>query len=374
MSKRELNPLTAMDGETLAELYLPQTRFCVSTLLPQGVTILGGAPKIGKSWLVLDLCDRIAKGEPLWGLPTYPGTTLYLCLEDTLRRVQERLNLITDSPAERAFYSVEARSLADGLIDQLREFITVHPDTVLIAIDTLQMVRGNERDNTYATDYAVIRQFKTLADELRVSLLLVHHLRKMEDSDPLNKLSGTTGLSGAADATLVLEKEQRSGRRARLICTGQDVEDRVLNLEFGKDHRWELLSDSLEQPETLLPEELRALALYLKETGSFSGGNTELADRLEKLCGHPIPPKSLKQQMNRWRYALEERGIYFRSRRSNGQRLVEIQFQPSGEGDASDVLSSPDNLNGTCVPAAEEKLDEAGRRPQFTQEAVRKTP
>ena len=87
----EKTKLAVIDGETLMDMKLPPTKFCVDTLLPQGLCILGGASKIGKSWWVLDLCVRIAKGEPMWDLKTTAGTTLYLCLEDTLRRVQNRL-------------------------------------------------------------------------------------------------------------------------------------------------------------------------------------------------------------------------------------------------------------------------------------------
>lgn len=87
----EKTKLAVIDGETLMDMKLPPTKFCVDTLLPQGLCILGGASKIGKSWWVLDLCVRIAKGEPMWELKTAAGTTLYLCLEDTLRRVQNRL-------------------------------------------------------------------------------------------------------------------------------------------------------------------------------------------------------------------------------------------------------------------------------------------
>lgn len=65
MTTESKNTLAVIDGETLMDMRLPPTKFCVDTLLPQGVTILGGAPKIGKSWLVLDLCIRVAKGEPL---------------------------------------------------------------------------------------------------------------------------------------------------------------------------------------------------------------------------------------------------------------------------------------------------------------------
>ena len=90
------NMLTVVDGETLMNMKLPPTKFCVETLLPQGISILGGAPKIGKSWLVLDLCVRIAKGEAIWNLSTQKGTTLYLCLEDPLNRIQQRLCMLTE--------------------------------------------------------------------------------------------------------------------------------------------------------------------------------------------------------------------------------------------------------------------------------------
>ena len=71
------NNLTVIDGETLADMRLPPAQYCVKSLLHQGVTILGGAPKIGKSWLVLDLCVRVAKGESVFGLEVKRGTTLY---------------------------------------------------------------------------------------------------------------------------------------------------------------------------------------------------------------------------------------------------------------------------------------------------------
>lgn len=80
--EKEVKLLEVVDGETLMDMQFPKSRFCIQSLLPQGVSILGGAPKIGKSWMVLDWCVRIAKGEEVWNLPTEKGTVLYLCLED----------------------------------------------------------------------------------------------------------------------------------------------------------------------------------------------------------------------------------------------------------------------------------------------------
>ena len=333
----EEKKLTVIDGETLADMNLPPTKFCVQTLLPQGVTVLGGAPKIGKSWMVLDLCVRVAKGESIWGLPTTQGTTLYLCLEDTLRRVQERLLCITDDIPASSFFATAAGTLADGLCEQIKTFVADHPGTTLVAIDTFQMVRGGEMDTSYANDYADIQTLKKLADELGIALLLVHHLRKQGDSDPLNKLSGTTGISRAVDAVFVLDKSRRSHDCATLVCTGRDIEYRELELRFdGTDCTWELLEDSMEHPGLLLPEELRTFIAFMESVGSFRGSNSELAEQFNNHSGKSISPKSLKQLMNKWRYRLEESCVVFESSRSNGQRLVEVIFSTINS-DASDV-------------------------------------
>ena len=96
--------LAVIDGETLMDARLPKRSFCVETLLPEGISMLGGAPKVGKSWIVLLLALQVAKGAPLWNLPTKQGTVLYLALEDSLSRLQDRLNRLTDeAPASIHF-------------------------------------------------------------------------------------------------------------------------------------------------------------------------------------------------------------------------------------------------------------------------------
>ena len=225
--------LQAIDGATLMGLHLEPTRFCVDTLLPQGVCFLGRASKIGKSWMVLDWCVRIAKGEPVWGLPTQKGTTLYLCLEDTLRRVQDRLNRITEEVPGNAYFSAQAETMAGGLLEEIRRFVGQHPDTVLVAVDTFAVVRALGGDQTYGSDYQEVRQLKALADELKITLLMVHHVRKLGDSDPLNRLSGTTGIVGAADTVLILERSRRSADCATFYATGRDTEYREMDLLLG---------------------------------------------------------------------------------------------------------------------------------------------
>ena len=289
------NNLAVVDGETLADMRLPPAQYCVKSLLHQGVTILGGAPKIGKSWLVLDLCVRVAKGESVFGLEVRRGTTLYLCLEDTLRRIQHRLVSLTDEAPANMFFSTEARTLTEGLCDQVREFMRAHPDTVLVAVDTFQVIRSTTPDVSYATDYQDVRELKKLADELGISILLVHHLRKQGASDPLNKLSGTTGIAGAVDAVLVLEKSDRCQSGAALICTGRDIEYRELELRFeSAECSWELVSDSAEDPAMLLLPELGDLVDFMRKYTILYGRLSQ--EDMQKRSGREDDSNSIQNQ------------------------------------------------------------------------------
>ena len=134
--EKEVKLLEVVDGETLMDMQFPKSRFCIQSLLPKGVSILGGAPKTGKSWMVLDWCVRIAKGESVWNLPTEKGTVLYLCLEDSLARIQNRLNCITDEVPSNLYVATKSESIETGLIQQIQNFIITHTDTTLIVIDT----------------------------------------------------------------------------------------------------------------------------------------------------------------------------------------------------------------------------------------------
>ena len=126
--------------------------------------------------------------------------------------------------------------------------------------------------------------------------------------------------------------------KAKLTCTGRDVEDRELHLRFNKESCvWDLIGDSCDSSENMLPQEMVSFIGFMKDTVSFAGSNTELAERFNACTGLAMAAKSLKQMMNRWRSALQEQGVTFRDRRSNSQRLVEVVFSSVGDtSDASD--------------------------------------
>ena len=178
MAETEL-VLSAISGAKLMDLEFMPQEFVVRGLLPKGLSILGGAPKIGKSWLMLEHALRVAKGEPMWGMETKQGTVLYYCLEDTLQRIQQRLYCITENAPDNLLFETATGTLATNLEEEILLYIKKHPDMSLIIIDTFQMVRGNKGDPSYGSDYDDIQKLKRISDSQNVAILLVHHLRKM---------------------------------------------------------------------------------------------------------------------------------------------------------------------------------------------------
>lgn len=111
--------LSAISGAKLMDLEFMPQEFVVRGLLPKGLSILGGAPKIGKSWLMLELVLRVANGEPMWGMETKQGTVLYYCLEDTLQRIQQRLYCITENAPDNLLFETATGTLATNLEEQI---------------------------------------------------------------------------------------------------------------------------------------------------------------------------------------------------------------------------------------------------------------
>ena len=317
------NRLLTIDGETLMSQPLTPLNFVVDTLLSQGLHILAGSPKVGKSWLALWLAVTVAKDESVWGMGVKQGTTLYLCLEDSTLRIQNRLFEITEDAPANVHFTTNSNTLGKGLEEQLRAFLTEHPDTVLVIIDTLQMIRGAGYDNTYANDYRDLSVLKHIADTHGISILLVHHLRKMNDDDPMNMISGTTGLSGATDSNFVLRKSQRRENTATLYCTGRDIPYRELALEFdGEDHVWKLLSDDCEQTEQPSERILFLLSELLRRQPEISAPAKVLLEKIDPAGTEGLTPNSFSHRIRKSVDALRRNGITVSFRKSNGDRLI----------------------------------------------------
>ena len=343
------NRLLTIDGETLMSQPLTPLNFVVDTLLSQGLHILVGSPKVGKSWLALWLAVTVAKGETVWGMGVKQGTTLYLCLEDSTLRIQNRLFEITEDAPASVHFTTNSDTPGKGLEEQLCSFLSEHPDTVLVIIDTLQMIRGTGYDNTYANDYRDLSALKHIADTHGIAILLIHHLRKMNDDDPMNMISGTTGLSGATDSNFVLRKSKRRENTATLYCTGRDIPYRELALEFdGEDHVWKLLSDDCEQKEQPNERILFLLSELLRRQPEISAPAKVLLEKIDPAGAEGLTPNSFSHRIRKSVDALRRNGITVSFRKSNGDRLICLKRVDGVDDPATENIVTIDPENPPC--------------------------
>lgn len=284
-----LETISALDLQRKSVL---PVKWVVKDLLPAGLNILASPPKYGKSWMVLDLGLAVTSGGHFLGYRTNRSEVLYLALEDSTRRLRTRMDKLLDGRQAPAgfFFATSSHDMDHGLLDELEDFLRGHPDTGLIVIDTFQRIRGtvHGREGTYAADYREVGSLKAFADGHNVALLLVHHLRKMKDEgDPFNMVSGTNGIMGAADTTLVLTKEKRNDENATLSATGRDIESADMVITFEKSTcRWQNLgnADAFTEQQARREYQNSPIVSTVKRLleqapdGSWSGSSQQLLD------------------------------------------------------------------------------------------------
>ena len=344
--------------EIMTTLYKP-TVFAVEGLISQGLYILAGSPKVGKSWLALELCLAISKGEKLLDRPTLQGSALYFCLEDSWQRIQSRLYELTDEPSEKLHFALKADTIGDGLCEKISKFKSEHDDLRLVVIDTFQMVRS-ETDSSYGSDYAELIPLKTLAEKLGISIVLVHHLRKAMDSDPFNMISGSTGLNGCVDGMLVMKKDKRCGGQAVLYATGRDIEDSEMSLA-RKGARWVLTDEREDKPPDTF---VFAVHDMMVERCSFKGSATEFCGLLKEKYGGEYFANRLTRDMFLHAYELRDLGVVFEVKRSNGQRLLLIGYDKNSDG------SDGKNLMPEQAQIADSTVTECSRNAEISSLSV----
>ena len=356
-SKKEINDEVVNPQESLEEMYRKIQRMSdpaylhtvtldelmdnvfevksavIENLLYTGAYILAGAPKIGKSFLVAQFAHHVSTGQPIWEYEIkQPGAVLYLALEDDYARLQRRLSrMFGVEETSNLYFATQAKSVSEGLDQQLEGFIREHPDVRLIIIDTLQKVReiGGDR-YSYASDYEIVTKLKTFSDRYGICLLVVHHTRKMEAEDSFDMISGTNGLLGAADGAFIMQKKRRTDNTALLDIVGRDQPDQELTLEFDRERCvWEFQGAETELWKLPPDPLLEAVAKMLSpEQPEWSGTPTEL---LERLPGVSIQANILTRKLNVSADRLyNDYGIRYESKRTHEGRVVKLTLENSG--------------------------------------------
>lgn len=222
------------------------------------------------------------------------------------------------------YFATAAGKIGNGLDEQLEFFINEHPDTKLVIIDTMQKIRevGGEA-YSYASDYEIIGRLKQFADRHCICVLIVHHTRKQPAGDSFEMISGTTGLLGCADGSLLMQKKKRTALEATIDVVGRDQQDQILYL--SKDPNTQIWN--LDKTETELHREppdpvLEAVAnLVTSEHPEWTGSPSELAEKLNNGMAANALTKYLNVKCGR---LADEYGIRYENKARHSGRRVQL--------------------------------------------------
>jgi hypothetical protein len=233
--REELDRLSEQVGRTkvlsadeLRDAQFENTDFIIDKMLPVGMTLLIGSPKVGKSWLLLLLAECISIPFPLFGHTVFTRVPiLYYTLEDSVRRCKYRLNRIKSLWSKSLYFSETAKG-TQGLIQDIKAL-----NAKVVIIDTFGAFAAVRDGNDYYETTRIIREIKEIADTLKVAIILVHHTRKDTGSggDWTSEVMGSQGLVGAADCIISL-KRKRDSFDGQLLITGRDISDSHIDIYF----------------------------------------------------------------------------------------------------------------------------------------------
>jgi AAA domain len=347
---------------TAAELQTKQfkpVRIVLPRLIPEGVTILAGKPKVGKSWLALDVCLAVADENRfvLGNMRPVHGDVLYLALEDNQRRLKWRTDKIVQSGKwpERLEMHTEWRRLDQGGLEDAEAWLKSKERPRLLWIDTLPKIRplAARNEQAYAADYRAIEGIQKLCGQYGIAAVLNCHLRKaVSEDDPFDDVSGTLGLTGAADTIIVMK---RHSGMVKIFVRGRDIEEAELAAQFNRETcRWRLVGEA---DDVFRSQERTAILAALKDAGHDKDGNpnamsvAQIMAATERTSRHGLDALLYKMRKD-GEIAVVGRGLYALPRKGDPLKPVEIVEKgppdaPAGqEGIENVCVSAPADLNG----------------------------
>lgn len=231
-----------ISGTDLLEKTFPKLNYIAEPIIAEGLTVLASKPKVGKSWMMMNLCLSVASDQLFCNhYDCVKGDVLYLALEDNHSRLQRRIALLSSSTREldNVDFACNWPLIGEGCEEALEEWIMSKSTPKLIIVDTYQRIKGRSRGaDKYAEDYDNVSALQQIASKHRLAIILVHHQRKDEASDTFDTVSGTHGITGAADTVAIID----GGKYAKILSIrGRDIEEQESAIQFNsKTFMWEM--------------------------------------------------------------------------------------------------------------------------------------
>jgi hypothetical protein len=347
------NVISAQD---LCDQQFPELKFIVPGLIPEGVTLLVSRPKLGKSWLLLQINSAIANGVPVLVTSNQPahGDVLYLNLEDGNRKAQRRLTkyfgVIRSNWPRRLTIAPDWRRLDQGGLTDLREWCRSVQKPTLISIDTLKRIRAPKKNGQtdYDADYEACQPLLQLSHEFPgLAFIVAHHDRKMDADDVFDTVSGTLGLIGGVDTIAILK---RNTQGISLHIEGRDLIEAVEKaVTFDRETcRWMVLGEAKEvhrsAERTRVMEALRSVPSDLAVTEIMAAADIQSRAAADQLL-HRMAKAGEIERRGRGKYGLATGSLSEASERQKGDETL----RNAGiclASDVSDASDTPLQANG----------------------------
>ncbi|MEW6215669.1 MAG: AAA family ATPase, partial [Nitrospirota bacterium] len=344
-----VTPLKDYQLEDFLKIKYPKVKYLIQDILPEGLSILAGAPKIGKTFFALNMALSIASGTKTLGiLQTEKTGVAYFALDEKDQFVQEKINSIIQAQGlthipDNFRLIFDINKMSEGGYEQITSYLDEHPDIKLLIIDTMGRIRKPAKlGNAYEQDVESIGQIQSICNKKNVSILLIHHLKKGRHEDYIENLSGSMGISGTVDTILHLDRG-RGEQEGNLKVTGRLIkEEQDLAIKFHKDLlNWQILgnstiySQSKERQEiiNLLLEE--GTALKDKEIAEILGKSY---DTIRKTT-YRMYKDGLLVNVSRGKYFLSS-SLMFKINSSSPS----VDSSPNSPGSLNEVIETLNNL------------------------------
>lgn len=271
----------------------PEPPWIVPGILPVGLAVLAGRPKVGKSWLALQLAQAVAIGGRFLGECVERGPVLYLALEDVPRRLKRRAAMQgwKDIEAQCDFMGAEGLRKI-GLLNKggglrIAKGIRKHGYR-LVVVDTLSRAISGDQDSVVEMT-AALGPLQSMAQQRQCCVLILDHhnkmaLRDMVEGTPLDVIANILGsISKAGVADWIGGMYRTQGKEGTsLAFTGRDVEERQFTLKQDNVTRcWQIVS---EEGKVKISEGREQILETLRTLGRCTC--TELADGLSRNRGN----------------------------------------------------------------------------------------
>lgn len=263
---------TPQPGADLLTQHFTPMDYLVGEILHEGLTILAGKPKKGKSYFALDMSLAMAVGRLAFRrFPTKQQRVLYISLEDGERRLQTRLLKIQPNlthPGGLDFLYAFPK-LGAGALEALTHYATTYGciivDVIGRILPEVQTVHKSMSEYQLYTD--LFGQLQTFSNDQHIALVLIDHVRKASSDDVYDTIMGSQGKWGTADIGLVYERKGEE-KDALLHVAGREIEEQRFIMSLIDGHleclgKGELYELDAEQNRIImiLAEERRPMAI-----------------------------------------------------------------------------------------------------------------